>query len=554
MLKPVSRYYWSAALIAIAGLLALLPAVVLGIPAGHDLPNHLRLAVPFYNAIHLGHLHPGWLAEANGGFGDASLRFYPPALYYWLFLTREITGSLYSGFLLGFVLLSILGSLGAFFWAKSFVRTSVAVWAAIFYAFIPYRINQFYGASLLAEYAAGTVLPFALAFVHRICRHNRWSDAVGLGISFALLILSNLPLAIIGSLALLGYGLLSIDKTTARSSLLRLSTGVLLGLAVSAFYWSTVISELRWIRNQVLTPDEAVTSYFDYRKNFAFSPFSLNNTNSWFANTLALSTLSMAFAPLIMLLWRRRPKLGRDLKVVFALFGFSFFMVTDLSRPLWFAIPKLKEVQFPWRWLAVCSAAVALLTAASIPFCREYFRGRLRPLAIIAMGGVLISITYSGARIRDANYLPRFEFGSASNTIFATNSIDYWLPVWIHKRPQPMAQPVETTDRVVQIEYWQAETRRFSIGPGPAEEIRIRTFYYPHWQAMSSGRTLNTRPAYDGSLLISIPPEAVDVALQFREPKRVWIALGVSAIGLLSSALLLFYDSRRKISSREQCI
>jgi len=37
---------------------------------------------------------PAWLAEANHGFGDASFRFYPPALYYLLALTRTLAGKL----------------------------------------------------------------------------------------------------------------------------------------------------------------------------------------------------------------------------------------------------------------------------------------------------------------------------------------------------------------------------------------------------------------------------------------------------------------------------
>src|SRR5882762_10505259 len=110
--KINARTFWSAVLVAAAGVVVLLPAFVKGIPAGHDLPNHLRLALPFYDAIHSGTIHPGWLMEANHGFGDPSLRFYPPALYYLLAATRGLTGNWYTGILLGFTFLSVLGGLG----------------------------------------------------------------------------------------------------------------------------------------------------------------------------------------------------------------------------------------------------------------------------------------------------------------------------------------------------------------------------------------------------------------------------------------------------------
>src|SRR2546422_887996 len=461
----LTRYFSSSWTVVVAGILALLPAIVWGIPAGHDFANHLKLAIPFHNAIQAGHLHAGWLAEANHGFGDTSLRFYPPALYYLMAATRGLSGNWYAAFLLAFALLSVLGCLGVYFWARYLLPKNLAVWAGILYAFVPYRVNEFYGASLLAEYTAGAVLPFAFAFVLRTCKDTRARDVAGLALSFALLVLSNLPLAVIGSLSLLFYALLTIERPGLRQSLFRLCLGVALGVAASAFYWTTMLAEISWIKRTQFSPYQDLTAYFDYRRNFVFSPFSLGNTNSWLSNMLVLATLSMALAPLLMLFWRGW-KLDRQLKGLFALLGISLLMTTDLSRPLWAIIPKLKEVQFPWRWLVVSSIAVSILTAASIPFCRQRLRGRLRSLALLALGGVLISVAYSGARIRDANYLPRFEFDTATNHIFAEDSLDYWLPVWVNQRPRPMPNAVDAKDREVRINSWEAEKRSFWVGPG----------------------------------------------------------------------------------------
>ena len=541
--KILRRYFSSRWTVVVAGIVALLPAIVCGIPAGHDLPNHLKLAIPFYNAIQSGRLYPAWLAEANHGFGDTSLRFYPPALYYLMAATRGLAGNWYAGFLIAFVLLSVLGALGVYFWARSLFQKDIAVWAGILYAFVPYRLNEFYGASLLAEYAAGAVLPFAFAFVLRTCRDGRARDIAGLALCFALLVLSNLPLTVIGSLALLFYALLTIEKSKLRQSLSRLCLGVALGLAASAVYWTTMLAEISWIRKTQSSPYQDLVAYFDYRRNFVFSPFSLGNTNSWLSNMLMLATLSMALAPFLMFFWRGW-KLDRQMKGLFALLGISLLMTTDLSRPLWIIIPKLKEVQFPWRWLVVSSILVPVITAASIPFCRQRLSGKLRPLALIALGGALVSVAYSGARMRDANYLPHFEFDTAANHLYAEDSLEYWLPVWVNERPRPMPNAVEAKDREVRINSWEAEQRWFWVGPGPAEEIRLRTFYYPHWVASAAGKPLASRPAADGAMLISIPGDAASIKLQFHEPGRVRAAAVVSALGWTMIFLLLAYGWR----------
>src|SRR3984893_2303881 len=233
-LKILARRLWPCGIVAIAGLFALIPAVISGIPGGHDLPSHLRFAIPFYNAIQAGTLHPGWLAESNGGFGDPAIRFYPPGLYYMLAGTRALTGDWYNGILLGFILFSVLGAIGAFFWARCFLPPNLAIVAGVLYAFVPYRINEFYGASLLAEYAAASVLPFAFAFTLRLCKGSSTLDAAGLASSLALLVLTNLPLAVIGSLSLLFYAVLSIERARFRQSIFGLGSAVTLGLSASA--------------------------------------------------------------------------------------------------------------------------------------------------------------------------------------------------------------------------------------------------------------------------------------------------------------------------------
>lgn len=533
------------ALLVIAGLAALVPAMISGIPTGHDMPSHLRFAQSLYNTISSGILYPGWVAEANGGFGDPGIRFYPPALYYLLAAARALSGSWYNSLLLGFTALSILGAIGTYFWARCFLPRNLAIVAGILYAFIPYRINEFYGASLLAEYAAGSILPFAFAFVVRLCRGQRLGDTTGLAITFALLVLTNLPAAVIASLSLLIYALLNIEKKTVRRTLLALFVAVAAGLAASAFYWTTMIAELSWLKKVALVPTAELLSYFDYRRNFVFSPFSLGNTNSWLASMFTLATLSMAFAPVVMVCSTYRKKLGRGLTGVFALFAFSLFMTTDLSRPLWAIIPKLKDVEFPWRWLVVSSCALPLLTAASVPFWKEQMRGKFRWAAIVALGGVLFSLAYTGARMRDANYLRRFEFGSAGKAMLGNESVDQWLPVWVNARPAVMPAEIEARERAIAVNSWKPQSRTFWIGPGAAQEIRARTFYYPHWLAKSSGQILKTRPAYDGSLLIGVPIEEGFVELEFQEPRRKRVAIIVSAAAWLLLLLSLMFSLLR---------
>src|SRR2546430_10389609 len=133
------------------------------------------------------------------GFGGAIFRFSPPALYYLLALARSVTGNWYVATASTFVILSMAGPLGVYWWAREFTSSNTAMLAGIFYAVAPYHLNQLFQALLLAEFAAAAVLPFAFLFAERVCRQRRARDVAGLAGAYELLVLTHLPLPVIGS-------------------------------------------------------------------------------------------------------------------------------------------------------------------------------------------------------------------------------------------------------------------------------------------------------------------------------------------------------------------
>lgn len=545
-------------ILSLVGLAVMLPAMIHGIPNGGDLINHYRFAQPFYEAMQRGDFAPGWLAESNYGLGDPRFRFYPPGLYYLLCFGRYLTGNWYASTILTFTLLSIVGGLGLYFWSRVYLMRRWALAAGILYIIVPYHLNQFYQASLLSEYAACSVLPFAFAFVARICQSNRGTrDVAGLALSFALLILLHLPLTVIGGLALLIYALLNLERGKVRLTLSKLALGVGLGLAASAFFWVRMIAELHWIQAGQVAPN----SYYDYRVNFLFSPGALENRNTWYANLLALAMLGL-FLPALALVKRARGSKNEagslkaenktpGLKAVAWLFALSFLMATALSRPLWSLIPPLQSVQFPWRWLSVTSMAGALLLAASIPRWLEKWRGRsFRPAHLVFVLSVVLSLFFIGYEVVcDCDYLPRSKFETVLRESRGAISFNDWLPVGARPFMQVprMNANVEAPPREIRITQWEPERRAFEVAPGAATTARVWTYYYPHWTATSDGQQLRTRAADDGTLLVELPAQATNVTLEFREPERTRRAALVSCLGWFFIALLLIFNLRGRV-------
>src|SRR5712691_7649605 len=491
-----------------AGALALLPVVIWGMPNNNDLANHYHFALPFYEAIQRGDIHPVWLASLNFGYGDAVVRFYPPALYYLLAAGRALTGNWYSGSLLVLTLLSALGSFAAYFWARSYMPRHIAVWAAVFYALMPYHLAEVYQAAQLAEFAAGAALLFSLAFTKRLCDHGRLRDLVGLAASYALLILSHLPLAVFGSLALLVYALLNIPRDRVRSTIPNLAAAVLLGLAASSFYWGTMVTEMKWIVGDGVNPDPLL----DYRRNFVFSSFSPEKSETiWWMGLLAIATIMMLLPAAVIFVKKFSAPSKRSLVTVAVLVMFSVAMSTWISKPLWAAIPFLRMAQHPFRWLAVTSAVAPILMAASVPFWVERLRRPRRAVALAMARLVLIAASFSISQtVRGATYLSRPTFEQLLKPLNEAPGIIEWLPVWAnasaHGRPSyekcvpPLGTPatIDAGERAIHINDWSDLSRTFEVASGRALEARVSTFYYPHWNATANGQALSTRPSADG--------------------------------------------------------
>ena len=530
-------------LIVLVSLAIMSPTLVWGIPSSRDLTNHFRFALPFYDSLRAGNFYPGWLAESNAGYGDASFRFYPPALYYLLALARTITGDWLAATLLTATSLFIVGGLGVYFWARVLGYGQSAVWAAVLYTVAPYHLNQFFQSFMFAEFAGAAVLPFAFAFTERVCRQRRLRDVAGLAASYALLILTHLPLTIIGSIALLVYALLRLDFARRWSTLGWLSASTLLGLAASACYWTTVLFELSWIRADNINPDPSA----DYRQNFVLSTFSPDYLNVWWMNILLLATVAM-FWPALALIWKSaRPpacvnqaQSGGALPALGAVALLTFFMATPVSRPIWNLLRPLQQTQFPWRWFTISSVICPVIIAAAIPFWKRLAAGRKRALSMIAAGTAVLAFAFSASHIiREAYWLTPSQFQQQLKEIPGSQSVSHWWPVWVREPLPSMSSPVEAGDRQVVIDSWAPERRVFHIAEGQSRTANVRTFFYPHWVATAEGRALPVGHDKDGAMVISLPGKDVTVTMEFREPERVRYATAFTIGGWLLIGWLL---------------
>jgi 6-pyruvoyl-tetrahydropterin synthase related domain len=543
-------------LIAVFSIAAMLPAYYWGVPSGNDQLQHFQFAETIYNSVTSGVVYPSVSADSNHGFGDVGLRFYPPLSYYVLSLLYFLFGDWFFAAQVGFTLAFFVGGVGLYLWAREEFAPETSLLAAALYTFAPYHINLIYNNFLLGEFFAAAVLPFCFLFVTRVCRTGTWASVIGLAVSVALLILTHLPMTIIGSVALVIYGLVLMQRPKIVSTLSKLAVSAGLALLLSSFYWARMLPELEWVKH---SSAKYFTDTFSYRNNFLLRPShfaaaSDDVLNLWLADVMLIAILLISIPSLVYLL-RRSSGISRFVLAVSIVLITAVFMASPLSDIVWTHVGILQKVQFPWRWMSIVSAFGAMF--ASIGLFRGFAAlksGNSLPLAL-GIGAVLIGLVFIDTVIvRGAVYVPRSELRSEFAGIAEASTCECWWPVWAETAALGQKEKVSTPGRTVAVSEWTQTSRRFAVEPGIPERATIATFYYPRWRATINSAEVPVEKDDEGRLAIQLPPERCEVELQFREPSFVSAAYIVSALAWISVAFVLagLLSKRLKASRLQQ--
>ena len=516
--------------------------LVWGITYGNDLTQHFQFASEVYNSVSSGIIYPGFSADANDGLGDVGLRFYPPLTYYVLSALFFVFGDWHVAALACFLIIFTAGGIGIYLWAKTEFSTTQSLLAAAIFTFAPYHLSLIYNNFLLAEFAATAVFPFCFYFVARVCGESSFRAVLGLAVSYALLVLTHLPSAIIISVCLVLYSLLLLDRGRLMQTLLRLGIGGLAGLLASAFYWSRMVPELDWLKHSA---EEYFTATFDYSANFLLHPrniinFQNDTLNLWVADLMLVST-SLLIVPAVFLLLTKRIPSTKFTNAAVTIFAFCLFMVTPLSQPVWDGASFLQRVQFPWRFMGVLSAFGAMI--ASIGMHHLARQPKLDLVSSGAIGIILVLFVFvSTFLVKGAVYKPRSEFLQQTESLSTGDSYIGWWPVWAKRSGRSITDRVTANRRPVEIISWNRLERTFAIEPGETAIVQVRTYYYPHWQVIHNNVRMPAYPDDNGLLSFKIEPDGSQITLKFEEPLSVklsYIISGLTWISFLAGFLQL---------------
>ena len=581
--------------ILLAAAVALAPQMR-GNSCGHDFDFHLVSWFDCFNSWRSGLFYPRWATSPNYGAGEPRFVFYPPLT--WM-LGAALGAALPWTAVPGATIFLILAASGLATraLARQALDEGAATLAGCAAIFSSYALFTAYERSSFAEMTGGFWIPLLLLF---LLRDGRTGDTGGpqalngsalaraldgsagwLALVVAGAWLSNAPLGVMASYLLAGTALAAALLERSWAPVARAGAGAVMGLWLAAIYLIPAAWEQRWvdIRQAVDDPGLKIENSWLFGRH-ADPLLALHDEGLRRVSIIAVTMIAAAVVGLMVSWLRGRLRGGnwidrRGWWVPPALIPFAVLILQlPVSLPVWNVLPKLRFLQFPWRWLVVLEAPMAIFVAAAV-WPAASARRRWRVVAGAVCGAAFVAATAIAWRsyfqVCDnednvtamlAGYragagfegTDEYEPPGGDNTEVATGLPDGCLvgdpEMKLGVKSTEGANPdwwaeQGSCEAVVRAEFWQPEHRRLRAVVGRSGYIILRLRTYPAWRVRVNGRAASALPVReDGLMAVPVPKGAVEVSVDWTTTEDVWLSRWVGGLGVLAFAGLLWIERR----------
>ena len=615
------------AAIAAAAFSVIFPFFIIGQASGHDIAFHLSSWMDVARQWQMGVVFPHWASLANYGYGEPRFIFYPPIS--WCLgaaLGLLLPWKMVPGAFIFFSL--VLAGLSMHRLARGRMSPKAALAAAVIYAVNPYFLVIAYLRSDFAELLAAAIFPLAVHYLleclatqprpnpadpnptdpnptdeaHAEQNAPVYRKIAPLAVIYAAMWLTNDPAAVVATYALslllvidfVSGGRNTFKQLHARTNTLVLgAAGLALGLALAAFYLVPAAFEQSWVN---IT--SALSQGLRYNESFLFTWILDPEHNLVNLEVSAIAALMIALTGIGAVVSHRRMRRsvetagthaghGSASKSIWAPLAFlgaaSTFMMFPVSAACWRYAPKLRFVQFPWRWLFVLAVGFAYFlgeTAAAgassrIASCDSRLH---RPATQIATQIVIVvALAGSGLALGSVGWwdtedvpvmLAAVQSGNGYEGVdeYCIRGGDQYnfareaplvglLPPDTLVPADAHALPVAGSITVLS---WQPQRKVFTVDATQPLRAAVRLMYYPAWKVRVDGAPVEAEADADsGQMIVPLHPGLSRVEVNFGRTadRAAGLALSLAAIIVLAVlAALSAGRADRRAGMRTQAV
>ena len=456
--------------------------------------------------------YPRWAALAHFGYGEPRFIFYPPAS--WVLgagLSTVFPWVVVSQIYIWSVLVAAGASM--FLLARHWLGRDDAIFAAVLYAVNPYHLVIVYWRSAFAELLAACLLPLLLLLLLR-AGERQPRGTVLLALVLAASWLVNAPAAVMIHYSMALLVLVIAWQRRSASILLTSGAAVALGAALAAFYLFPAVYEQRWANiAQAVSAGSRPLDNFLFVHTTDAEHDAFNRLISWVVVSEIVVTMAAAWAAQG---WRKR---DRELWDSLAIWGAACVaLMLPITNLFWNFLPKMRFMQFPWRWTLCLGVPFTLFIALGVR------RWPARVALYLATVCVLIFAWHhfqapwwdTRADLREMQDNVATGLGYEGTDEYTPNGAD---PSAVDKdaRRVTVDGPAHA---VIRVTDWGAERKAFSADMSGADNLILHLFNYAAWRVEVNGQIVQaTTREGTGQMLVPVEAGANRVQVIF---VRTW--------------------------------
>jgi hypothetical protein len=321
------------------------------------------------------------------------------------------------------------------------------------------------------------------------------------------------------------------------------AASVALGACLAAFYLLPAIYEQKWVNIA-----ESVSAGSRPQDNFLFihttdaEHDTFNRIISWVAAAEILLTLAAFWAGK---LWRNERR-----AIWNALAGWAILCsvaMFSVSSVLWDYLPKLRFMQFPWRWLLCLSMVLAAFVTVGVRRWWGRFVVCLVMVTVVAFAWEHIQAPWwdNAADLREMQDNVESGAGYEGTDEYTPVGAD---PAAIDKdvRRVTVDGPQRAT---IHVQQWDSREKVFAAEMSGRANLALRLFNYPAWQLEVNGHAVQAG-AREGTGQMLVPVEAGVNRVQITFI-RTWDRIAGAWLSLAAGLCTITWTvlARRRLSS-----
>lgn len=510
-----------------------------GMFISHDGQDHVARIANLYQSLSEGNLIPRWAANLNWGYGHPILMFLYPLPSYFASLFHFLGFSFVDSVKLVFAITFILSGITMYLWISEFLGRKAGFVAGIFYMFAPYRFVDLYVRGAIGEHVFFIFPPLVLFFLFKLSQKSQWGYIVGGALSLAGLILSHNALSLMFLPVIFTYSLFLFWQTKINRKLfiIHYSLFVILGLALSAFFWMPAFFEGKYTLRDIVTAGDYSTR-FTPLGNLIYSSWSYGIAGEFSTQIGVIQWLIVASSiGLIFYLFKRKTPYWIFALGLLVFFFLSIFLMIPPSFPIWQNLTILQKFQFPWRFLSLAIFPPAVLVGIVVYFLPS----KIKWMGMIVFLAAVIFANRNYWHARGFFEKPEsFYTGIYEGTTDTGESSPRWSVRFMEKRPSEPLQVIEG-EAVVEQKKRLSNAHLYEVDVRTRTRFAENTLYFPGWEIMVDNNKVAVEfqdPDWRGLQTFYVEPGKHWILVHFTETKLRSLANIISLLTLL--ALLLF--------------